>query len=253
MRTPIISGILILASAGSAFSQEVKYGFSGGYTESSSSANDFGTYTAEASLTAEMRNRIKLGFSLGVTSMDAYGSDFGATSVTLHPGYEVSPGLTVGAYLGRTTTTTPANFKPFNRIGIEASYSFDNFGVDAYHGQLSGDDIPSAGTDTSSGVSLEYDFSPRLRLYAEHQRDKFDFRGMDVTSNTFGMRWIVFNGISSAVPATVDLGIGRMDVNGIDYDQMHVSFSVPLGGDHQETSRNLDPFRSVAIRHTFSF
>lgn len=267
MRLPILTGVVIIATCGAAMAQGISGAIGIDYTNSSAPGNEVDTTTVTATARVPLSERFKIDFGVGYSNMDAYGSDFGATSITVEPSYDVTPNLSVGAYFGRTTTTTPANFDPFNRVGVKVDYGFDDFRVAAYYGGLNGSNVPSAGTNTSAGLAFEYDISPRLQIYGDYDRDIFDFRGMDVTGTFFGVRWVVFDGISSAVPAELDLAVGRMDINGIDYDQLRFGVTFPLGNtngggegvcgrDTVSTSSSVcqpDPFRSVALRHTFSF
>lgn len=269
MRLPILAGVLIIATSGAAMAQGIPGAVGIDYTSSSAPGNSVDTTTVTATARLSLRERFKIDVGVGNSNMDAYGSDFGATSFTIEPSIEITPTLEVGAYFGRTTTTTPANFEPFNRVGIKFNYGIDDFRIDGYYGELSGDSVTGGGSNTSAGLSFEYDISPKLQFYANHDRDNFDFRGMDVTGTFFGVRWVVFDGISSAIPAELDFGVGRMDINGVDYDQIRLGVTFPLGNsngnsgnggvcdrDGFRTSSSVcepDPFRSVALRHTFSF
>ncbi|MGH1355863.1 MAG: porin [Thalassovita sp.] len=257
MRNSILAGLVCLGTASAGWADgltDAGFQFSADYTRSSSAGNDIDMLTFEATTDLRFGNNFRLGVGLGHSNMDAFGFDFGATSISLHPGYEVSPGLILGGFISHTTTTTPANFSPFNLYGLEADYFGEGFNISAYYGELTGSNVPSAGTNTSAGVSVAFDINPRLQVYADYDRDNFDFWGMDVTGTFLGVRWVIFDGISSAIPANLDVGVGRLEVNGVDYDQIRIGVNIPLGNQSQpDQSRDIDPFQSIGLQHTFSF
>lgn len=251
---------LIIATSGAAAAQGFELGgvFGRvGYTNSRSAFNDIDTFRLALSANFNLGENFDVDIGLAKSQQKAFGWNFAATTLSVHPRYNFESGLSLGGYLNHTITQTPANFAGFTGIGFEILYRTGLLHLVGFYGWLMGPNILNPGQNTSLGVLAEIDVNQDLSVFGKFQRDRFAFWGLRVRQAEIGLSYDLpsFTGSPWCNPE-LRVGVGRLNTNGVNYDQITfgVNFDLDRIVDNEERRMSeLSEFNSVALGLTFAF
>lgn len=251
---------LIIATGGVASAQGFELGAVYGefkYTNSRSAFNDIDTLRLSLSANFDLGNDFEVDVRLARSQQQAFGWNFNATTLSAHPRYNFSDGLSAGGYLNHTITQTPANFAAFTGLGFEILYRSGLLHLAAFYGWLTGPNIATPSQNTSLGMLAEIDINPDLSIFGKYQQDRFGFWGLRVRQAEIGLSYDLpsFTGSQWCNPE-LRVGVGRLNTNGVNYDQITfgVGFDLDQIPDNEyRRISELSDYNSVAVGLTFAF